>query len=45
MRRVSQATFERKIRDGEWEAMSGTRCGYWEVRDCRSGRRFMVEVL
>ena len=46
MKTVTQATFARKTTETfEWEAMSDVnKFGKAEVRDTRSGRRFMVEV-
>lgn len=45
MKRVNQSTFERKCREGAWEAMrDATRAGYVEVRVCASGRRMTVQV-
>ena len=45
MKSVKRTTFERKCRDGEWEAMTDvSRFGSVEVRSCATGRRFMVRV-
>ena len=45
MTRVSQQTFERKCRRGDWECeYEPTRGGYAQVRSTATNRRFTVQV-
>jgi hypothetical protein len=45
MRYVTRRVFDKKVRDGEWEAMTDVNSfGTVEVRSTKSGRRFMVKV-
>lgn len=45
MRHTTHKTFTKKTTDGDWEAMTDvSRSGMVEVRDAKTGKRFMVQV-
>jgi hypothetical protein len=45
MKTVSQATFDRKVQDGEWEATTDVnQFGRVDVRNTSNGSRFTVTV-